>query len=98
MADELIKVRIEGEIAYVALNRPEKRNAISTAVLREIPDALRKADQPGVRAIILYGEGQVFSAGIDFTSLAGDVGGSGGSSGPANCGKMGTQPARWATG
>jgi enoyl-CoA hydratase/carnithine racemase len=79
MAEELIKVRIEGEIAYVGLNRPEKRNAISTPVLREFPEALRKADQPAVRAIILYGEGPVFSAGIDFTSFASE--GGGGSSG-----------------
>src|SRR5215470_5350482 len=28
-----------------------------------------------VRAIVLYGEGRVFSAGVDFTMLAGDVGG-----------------------
>ena len=72
MAEELIKVRVEGEIAYLALNRPDKRNAISTAVLRAIPDALASADQPGVRAIIVYGEGAVFSAGIDFSSFGGE--------------------------
>jgi len=72
MTEELIKVRVEGEIAYMALNRPDKRNAISNAVLRAIPEALAGADQPGVRAIILYGEGPVFSAGVDFSSLAGE--------------------------
>jgi hypothetical protein len=40
MADSGIKVRIEGEIAYIALNRPEKRNAINQAMLRAIPDAI----------------------------------------------------------
>ena len=62
MAEELVKARVEGEIAYLTLNRPEKRNAINGQVLRAIPEALAKADQPGVRAIILYGEGPVFSA------------------------------------
>jgi enoyl-CoA hydratase/carnithine racemase len=72
VAEELIKVRVEGEIAYLGLNRPDKRNAISTPMLRAIPEALAKTDQPGVRAIILYGEGSVFSAGIDFSSFGGE--------------------------
>jgi enoyl-CoA hydratase/carnithine racemase len=79
VTEELIKVRVEGEIAYVGLNRPEKRNAINNQVLREIPEAIAKADQPGVRAIILYGEGAVFSAGIDFSSFAGEGSVQGGS-------------------
>ncbi len=81
MSEKLINVRIEGELAYVSLNRPEKRNAINGDLLRAIPEALAEADKPGVRAIVLYGEGQVFSAGIDFTSLASETG-SGGSGGP----------------
>ncbi len=82
MSDKVVTVRVEGELAYVALNRPEKRNAISNQVLRAIPEALAEADQPSVRAIILYGEGQVFSAGIDFTSLASEGGASGSGGGP----------------
>jgi len=79
MSEEVVKARVEGEIAYLTLNRPEKRNAINGQVLRAIPEALAKADQPGVRAIILYGEGPVFSAGIDFTSFVGEGGILGGS-------------------
>lgn len=81
VAQNVINVRIEGEIAYLALNRPEKRNAINTAMLQAIPKALAEVDQPSVRAIIIYGEGQVFSAGIDFASLASDTGAQGGGSG-----------------
>lgn len=81
VAQNVINVRIDGEIAYVALNRPEKRNAINDEVLRAIPGALEQADRREVRAIILYGEGAVFSAGIDFTSLASDTGAQGGSGG-----------------
>jgi enoyl-CoA hydratase/carnithine racemase len=81
MSEPVVKVRIEGELAYVALNRPEKRNAISAEVLRAIPEAIDEADQPQVRAIILYGEGAVFSAGIDFTSLNSDSGARAGAGG-----------------
>ncbi len=81
MAEKVVTVRIEGELAYVALNRPEKRNAINNEVLRAIPEALVEASQAPVRAVVLYGEGQVFSAGIDFSSLASDTGAAG-SGGP----------------
>jgi len=76
MADDVVKVRIEGELAYIALNRPEKRNAVNGAMLRALPDAVAQADRPEVRAIILYGEGVVFSAVIDFTSLSSESGAS----------------------
>jgi enoyl-CoA hydratase/carnithine racemase len=81
MAEATLKIRIEGEIAYIGLNRPEKRNAINQAMLREIPEALDEVDRPEVRAIIFYGEGQAFSAGIDFTSLTNDTGAQGANGG-----------------
>jgi enoyl-CoA hydratase/carnithine racemase len=77
----VINVRINGEIAYVTLNRPEKRNAINNEVLHALPKALQELDRPEIRAVILYGEGAVFSAGIDFTSLASDTGAQGGAGG-----------------
>jgi enoyl-CoA hydratase/carnithine racemase len=78
---KVLDVTIKGEIAYLALNRPEKRNAINNDILRAIPEALAEVDRPEVRAVIIYGEGAVFSAGIDFTSLAGDTGAQGGAGG-----------------
>jgi enoyl-CoA hydratase/carnithine racemase len=77
----VINVRIDGEIAYIALNRPEKRNAINNDVLRAIPEALAQVDRREIRAVIIYGEGAVFSAGIDFTSLAPDTGAQGSAGG-----------------
>ncbi len=76
MAEELIKTKIEGELAWVGLNRPDKRNAVSGAMLEALPRAIEEVNRPEVRAIILYGEGQVFSAGIDFMSLRSDTGAS----------------------
>jgi enoyl-CoA hydratase/carnithine racemase len=81
MAGATLKIRIEGELAYIGLNRPEKRNAINQTMLREIPEALDEVDRPEIRAIIFYGEGQAFSAGIDFTSLTNDTGAQGASGG-----------------
>jgi enoyl-CoA hydratase len=56
------------------LNRREKRNAVSGAMLEALPRALMDVNRAEVRAVILYGEGEVFSAGIDFKSLTGVVG------------------------
>ncbi len=70
----LVTSRTEGAVALVAFARPEKRNAISRDVLRALVDAMTAAERDRtVRAIVLYGEGRVFSAGVDFTMLAGDV-------------------------
>jgi enoyl-CoA hydratase/carnithine racemase len=72
----LVTTRTEGVVALVGFNRPEKRNAITRDVLRALVEAVVAAEgERTVRAIVLYGEGRVFSAGVDFTMLAGDVGG-----------------------
>jgi enoyl-CoA hydratase/carnithine racemase len=65
-----IKVEREGEIAVVTMNRPEKRNALSLAMMRELEVALAAlAQEPEVRAVILRGEGAAFSAGHDLREL-----------------------------
>ena len=70
----LVTSRRDGALLYVALNRPEKRNAIHRELLLELVDAIAAAERaPEVRAVILHGEGPVFSAGVDFGMLAGDV-------------------------
>ena len=76
MSTPLVVTRREDTLLFVGLNRPEKRNALNRDVLRALADVLAAAEaDPAVRAIVLYGEGRVFSAGVDFTMLAGDVGG-----------------------
>lgn len=62
----------EGEIALLTMNRPEKRNALSLQMMRELEGALAVlADDREVRAVILRGEGPVFSAGHDLRELVG---------------------------
>jgi enoyl-CoA hydratase/carnithine racemase len=66
--------RREDAVLFVGLNRPEKRNALHAALLASLVDAVVAAERdPEVRAVVLYGEGRVFSAGVDFGSLADDV-------------------------
>jgi enoyl-CoA hydratase/carnithine racemase len=73
---ELVTTRREDALLYVGLNRPEKRNALHRDLLLGLVDAVCAAERErDVRAVIVYGEGPVFSAGVDFTMLAGDVGG-----------------------
>jgi enoyl-CoA hydratase/carnithine racemase len=64
MSDVL--VRDEGAVRIVSLNRPHKLNAITMAMLDELDGALAEAAAaPGVRAILLRGEGRAFCAGDD---------------------------------
>src|SRR5262245_22213335 len=68
---EHIVVR-EGPTATITMNRPEKRNALSLAMMTELIAALRGlAAQPATRAVILAGNGPAFSAGHDLRELVG---------------------------
>jgi len=63
---KLVKVEIEDRIAWVTINRPEKRNAISPAVASEmlsVIDDLEVDDRCG--CLVLTGAGESFSAGMD---------------------------------
>ena len=63
---EHVAVTFEDGIAWVTLNRPEKRNAMSPALNREmmaVVDALESDERCGV--LVLTGEGEAFTAGMD---------------------------------
>jgi enoyl-CoA hydratase/carnithine racemase len=60
----------KGNIYYITLNRPEKRNAISFEMLPELSQMVEEQIiDPEIRVIIIKGEGKAFSAGVDFNSL-----------------------------
>jgi enoyl-CoA hydratase/carnithine racemase len=71
MSYEHILVAREGEIATITMNRPDKRNALSTALMLELIDAFEQVgrDQQGVRSVILAASGPAFSAGHDLSEL-----------------------------
>ncbi|MFP3489913.1 enoyl-CoA hydratase/isomerase family protein, partial [Staphylococcus sp. SIMBA_130] len=59
---EVVRVKKENKIAYISMNRPDKRNALSIEMADELVAALEEANQDDdVKAIILYGEGKAFS-------------------------------------
>ncbi|MDF1694019.1 MAG: crotonase/enoyl-CoA hydratase family protein [Zhongshania sp.] len=66
-----LAVRLEEHVAWVALNRPEKANAMNEPMWDEIQTCFEWLDsEPSVRAIVLCGEGRHFCAGIDLAMFA----------------------------
>ena len=59
-----LTVEARGDVAVIGLNRPEKRNAISDAVVEEIDAAVAEAER-SARAGVLFGHGPHFCAGLD---------------------------------
>ena len=56
----------------IVLNRPEKRNAINAEMFRQFDAAVTQANRtPGLRAVLVRGAGESFSAGIDVSTLLG---------------------------
>jgi enoyl-CoA hydratase len=69
---EHIVYETAGGVARITLNRPEKLNAISPTMLRELHDALWDADDDtSVHCVILKGAGRAFCAGYDLSRPAG---------------------------
>jgi len=65
----LIIEDLEGGVRRVTLNRPEKRNALSNSLRKELFNTLEKSDRDSsVKVIILCGAGTCFSAGYDLSS------------------------------
>jgi enoyl-CoA hydratase/carnithine racemase len=56
-------------LTTITMNRPERRNALSLAVITELRDAFRAAGESDARAVILAANGPVFSAGHDFGDM-----------------------------
>ena len=68
---ELVTYRREGKIAYLALNRPEKLNAINPGLIADFHAALDEfTGDPDARVAILYGEGRAFCVGMDLSPEA----------------------------
>ncbi len=67
---EHLLVEIEAPVAIVTLNRPERRNALSIALMQELINCFHALSQSAeVRAVILAGAGPAFSAGHDLGEM-----------------------------
>lgn len=66
---ECLTFEVEGAVATITLNRPEKRNALSRTLLRELREALLEADdRKAIRCVVLQGAGKDFCAGYDMAA------------------------------
>jgi enoyl-CoA hydratase len=67
---ETLDVRLDGAVATITLNRPEKANAMNRPMWDELQAAMRWADEtPEIRVAILAANGKLFTAGIDLALL-----------------------------
>jgi enoyl-CoA hydratase/carnithine racemase len=72
MEPERVRIEIEDHVALVTLTRPGKHNALDLAMFEAIiAAAAQLAGEPGLRAVVLHGDGPSFCSGIDLMSLAG---------------------------
>jgi methylglutaconyl-CoA hydratase len=69
MSYSTLTLERSGEVATVTLNRPEKRNAISTQMIEDLLGALDDAEHSAARVLILTGAGKAFCAGMDLDGL-----------------------------
>ena len=66
MTDSILKIEIDGRVATVSMNRPDKRNAMNEALLAAIDDFFR-APPEGVKVAILTGDQDHYCAGLDLS-------------------------------
>lgn len=64
-----LTLEMEGEIAAITLNRPEKRNAISARMIEDLLAALDQVETGSARVGILTGAGKAFCSGMDLEDL-----------------------------
>lgn len=71
MTYEHVLVERDGPFTTITMNRPDRRNALSSTHMLELIDAFRAAGDSDARGIVLAGNGPVFSAGHDFGEMLG---------------------------
>ncbi len=71
MNSQRVQVEMADHVATVALTRAEKHNALDAEMFEAIIGAAgRLRSEPGLRAVVLYGEGRSFCSGLDLMSMA----------------------------
>ena len=70
MTDQVVVYSVDGAIARITLNRPEKRNALNDAVIAGIKEGLKQAGRDeNVKAVVISGAGKDFCSGADLSAL-----------------------------
>ena len=72
MSDAHVRCEVEGAILKLTLDRPDKLNAYTAQMGRELAEAFERADRDdAIRVVIVSGSGRAFCAGADISSGAG---------------------------
>ena len=72
MTYEQIRYDVDAAIATITLHRPERLNAFTGQMMRELIDAFERADRDdAVRVVIVTGAGRAFCAGADLSAGSG---------------------------
>lgn len=67
---QAVLYKVDGAIAHITLNRPEKRNALNEALVAGLKDSLTRANSDeAVRAVVISGAGNDFCSGADLAAL-----------------------------
>jgi enoyl-CoA hydratase len=94
---DVVLYEVSERIATITLNRPEARNALSSDVLRQLPERMREADaSDDVDVVIITGTDPAFCAGLDLKELGstgGNLGATGADGRPNRDGVRGPFPA-----
>jgi enoyl-CoA hydratase/carnithine racemase len=70
MSEQRVRIEVDDHVAVVTLSRPDKHNALDAAMFEGILGAAAEvAATPGVRAVVLHGEGKSFCSGLDVASF-----------------------------
>jgi len=71
-SSDVLTLEISDHVATLWLDRPEKRNAMSAAIIADLPRAMAAiAENESVRVVIIAARGKSFCVGIDLANLAG---------------------------
>lgn len=70
----MIRSERDGDLWTLVLARPDKANALTQAMLAALADGVAQAVAGGAKALVLTGEGKVFSAGADLDGMANGLG------------------------
>ena len=71
MTDQQLRYHVEHAVATITLNRPERKNAFTLAIIDDWADGLRRAAADDeVRVVVVTGAGDAFCSGVDLTVLS----------------------------
>ncbi|HVX18496.1 MAG TPA: enoyl-CoA hydratase [Acidimicrobiales bacterium] len=74
MTDPKVRYEVDGNVAWLTLNRPEVANAQDTGLINELDAGLDRADADDeIHVVVLAAEGRHFSSGHDLKALVGDT-------------------------